>query len=110
MPSRRVMQRRARAKAKREAINLQRQQAFIAHERAKVVKANLVQDNREVATVWDHLGRPKLIRTTAYSRITDSFVRMVQGGGLIECLNLDRPDGDSDRQVAAFKARHSKQT
>lgn len=97
-----------RAEAKRQAIQLERIAAHVSHERAKLVKRNLSQDNRETATVYDHLGRAKVVRTNAYSTITDSFVRMVQGGGLHECLNLDRPIGDSDRQLDAFRARISK--
>lgn len=103
MASRR--QRAKRAKAKREAIAAERKAAFIAHERSKRVKCNLAADNREVATVRDHLQRVKLVRTTAYSKITDSFVRMVQGGGLRECANIDRLDGDTDRELQAFLKR-----
>lgn len=98
-------QRRKRAIAKREALEAERREAFIANERAKRVKANLAADNREVYALRDHLGRTVCRRSNAYSGITDSFVRTIQGGGLRECLNLDRPIGDTDRQTAAFKAK-----
>jgi hypothetical protein len=104
MASRR--QRAKRAQAKREAIQAERKAAYIAHERGKRVKQNLAMDNREVAIVRDHLQRPKLVRTTAYSKITDSFIRMIQGGGLRECANLDRLDGDTDRELQAFLERN----
>lgn len=103
MSSRR--QRAKRGKAKREAIAAERQAAFISHQRSLIVKRNLSLDNCETATVRDHLGRAKVVKTRAYSKITDSFVRMVQGGGLRECANLDRPIGDSDRELAAFLKR-----
>ena len=101
-------QRRKRGLAKKAAIAANRAEAFIANERAKVVKANLARDNREQFTVRDHLGRLKTINSRAYSRITDSFNRMVEGGGLVESLNLDRVEGDNDKVLAAFKAKHSK--
>ena len=98
-------ERRRRAKIRKASIEAERKAAFIANERAKIVKANLAVDNREVATVYDHWGRAKLVRTNAYSRIKDSFVRTVEGGGLRECLNLDRPSGDTDREITALKKR-----
>jgi hypothetical protein len=98
-------ERRKRAYAKKCQCEATRREAFIAAKRADAVKRNLAADNREVATLTNHLGQSRLVRTNAYSRITDSFVRMVQGGGLIECLNLDRPEGDTDRMVAALKAK-----
>ena len=101
-------QRRKRALIKKAAIAAERVEAFIANERAKVVKANLARDNREQFTVRDHLGRLRVVKSRAYSKITDSFNRMVEGGGLVESLNLDRVEGDNDRAVAAFKAKHSK--
>lgn len=104
MASRR--QRAKRAQATREAIQAERKAAFIAHERSKRVKANLAVDNCEVAVVRDHLQRVKLVRTTAYSKITDSYTRMVQGGGLRECANLARLDGDNDRELQAFFKRN----
>ena len=100
--------RRQRAKSaalKKASIEADRKAAFIAHERAKAVKRNLATDNCETATVRDHHGIVKVVKTSAYSKITDSFNRMVQGGGLRECLNLDRPYGDSDRELLAFKRR-----
>ena len=100
-------QRRKRAQAKREAISRDRLEAFLANERAKQVKANLARDNRETYTLRDHLQRPVLRHSKAYSGITDSFVRTVQGGGLRECINLDRPSGDNDRQHKALQARLS---
>lgn len=98
-------ERRRRAKIRKAQFESDRKAAFVANERAKLVKANLAADNRETATVYDHLGRAKLIRTTAYSRIKDSFVRTVEGGGIRECLNLDRPSGDTDRELSALKKR-----
>ncbi len=100
-------QRKRRAKARRAEYETERREAFLANERAKVIKANLAADNREAYALRDHLGRTVIRRSNAYSGITDSFVRTVQGGGLRECLNLDRPIGDTDRQVKAFKDRLS---
>lgn len=98
-------ERKRRAKVKREAISAERKAAYLANERAKLVKANLARDNREVYTLRDHLQRLVLRHSNAYSGITDSFVRTVQGGGLRECINLDRPSGDNDRQHKALQAR-----
>lgn len=98
-------QRRKRAAARKALISQERQAAFVSHERAKLVKRNLAQDNRPTATVRNHLGQLRVIHTNAYSGITDSFVRMVEGGGMRECLNLDRPQGMTDRQLDCYKAR-----
>jgi len=98
-------QRRKRAAAKKASIQTERIAAFVSHERAKAVKRNLATDNRPTATVRNHLGIARVIHTNAYSGITDSFVRMVEGGGMRECLNLDRPQGMSDRQLDCYKAR-----
>lgn len=100
--------RRKRALLKKAAIAEERKAAFVSHERAKLVKRNLAIDLRETFTVRDHHGTVKVTHSNAYSRITDSFVSMVQGGGLRECLNLDRPIGDTDRRLDAFKAKHNK--
>ena len=98
-------QRRKRALTKKAAIAEERKAAFVSHERATRVKASLAADSRECYTVRDHHGTVKVVRSTAYSRIADSFVRTVQGGGMRECVNLDRPIGDSDRDIQALKKR-----
>jgi len=101
-------ERRKRAKLKKAAVQADRVAAFISHERAKRVKHSLAVDNRETATLVNHLGIARVVRTNAYQRITDSFVRTVQGGGMRECLNLDRPQGMTDRELDAYKRKPKK--
>ncbi len=106
-------QRRKRAKAKRLAMETSRREAFIAFQKSATVNENLAHDNRPTATVYriSKDGKKRgyvTVQDRGYSRITDSYVQMVQGGGLRESVNLNRPIGDSDRQIAALKKRLDK--